>query len=93
MEHFARFRADNAHYLSVPTRAYVAAYEEYLQSVKTAAELRVAFEQQFMELNMSTSSAEQVDDMKKLSGMIGPSLEDCEEKAHWVNHVINSFKR
>lgn len=90
---FARFRADNECYLSVPTRAYVEAYEEYLQSVKTAAELRVALEQQFMELDISTNSVEEVDHVKKLSGMIGPSLDDCEEKAHKVNEVINSFKR
>ncbi|MCI5121721.1 MAG: hypothetical protein D3908_11125 [Candidatus Electrothrix sp. AUS4] len=93
VERLTRFGADNARYLSVSTQAYVAAYGEYLQSVKTAAELRVAFEQQFMELNMWRSSAEQVDCMKELAEMIDPGLEDCEEKAHKVNEVILSFKR
>ncbi|MCW5204943.1 hypothetical protein VU02_03345 [Desulfobulbus sp. N2] len=93
VEAIAYFRANNSRYLTVSTQAYIVAYEEYLQSVKTAAELRVAFEQKIMGIDMSTSSTEDVDHMKKLSTMIGPSLEDCERKGQKVNQVINSFKR
>lgn len=93
VEAVACFRANNSRYLAVSTQAYIVAYEEYLQSVKAAAELRLVFEQEFMEIDMLTSSTEDVDHIKKLSTMIGPSLEDCERKGHKVNHVINSFKQ
>jgi hypothetical protein len=85
-----RFRTNNICYLPVSTRVYIAAYEEYLQSVKAAAELRVAFEREFMGLHMWTCSAEDVDHMRKLSIMIGPSLEACERNAHKVNLVVRA---
>ena len=88
-----RFRTTNIRYLPASTRVYIAAYEEYLQSVKAAAELRVAFEREFRGLHMWTCSAEEVDHMRKLSVMIGPSLEACERNAHKVNVVIKSFER
>ncbi len=87
-----RFRTNNICYLPASTRVYIAAYEEYLQSVKAAAELRVAFERKFMGLHVWTCSAEDVDQMKKLSVMNGPSLEACERNAHKVNEVIKSFE-
>jgi len=82
-----RFRMTNMRYLAASMQTYIMGYEDYLQSVKTASELRVSFERRFMELNLSTSNEEDVEHTKKLAAMIESSLDTCEKKAHRVNLI------
>jgi hypothetical protein len=91
MTAITRFRTTNIDYLSTSTATYISTYEEYLQSVEAATKLRVALELKFMELNIWTSSTEDVNEVIKLSKMIDPSLEACQRNAQKVKVMAEYF--
>ena len=86
-----RFCITHIDELPASTQAYVRAYEKYLKSVETAAELRADFDRQLLEFDIWKSKKEDLNSIRKLKSMIGPSLALCEMNAHHVNAVAKEL--
>ena len=85
------YTTNNVH-LPLSTQTYIAAYGEYLQSVKAAAELRVTFEREILDYNIWTCTHNDLDNLNSLMDRISHSLDICEKYAQKVNEVIVSFE-